>query len=60
MEGPTANKPLQIGAALGGKLGPPQAVLDHFGEGATLSSGLATASRQRSSIQTVVSKKDFL
>jgi len=40
MEGPTSNKPPEIGAALAGKLGPSQAVLDHFGEGADLIVGL--------------------
>ena len=41
MEGPTLNKSPQIESALASKLGPPEAVLDHFGKGADLIVGFA-------------------
>jgi acyl-CoA hydrolase len=40
---PTSNKPPDIEAALAGKHGPPEAVLDHFGEGADLIVGLGNS-----------------
>lgn len=40
MEDSTTNKPPEIAAALAAKLGPPEAVLDHFGEGADLIVGV--------------------